>query len=47
MHAFSKSDVDNLLQLKKGKILFYYFREDNDIYIYNEKIARIIQNKSI
>ena len=28
---------DILLQLKDGKIIFYYFRGEGNIYIYNEK----------
>ena len=35
---FSKDiDGDSLLQLKNGKLLFYDFKGEDDIYIYNEK----------
>ena len=29
--------ADSVMQLKNGRILFYYFKDSYDIYIYNEK----------
>ena len=33
----SEIEADTIIQLKDGRLLFYYFREDYNIYIYNEK----------
>ena len=33
----TKIEADTVIQLKNGKLLLYYFREDNNIYVYNEK----------
>ena len=30
-------EADTIIQLKDGRLLFYYFRENYNIYIYNEK----------
>ena len=34
----SEIEADTIIQLKDGRLLFYYFREYYSIYIYNEKI---------
>ena len=33
---------DTIIQLKDGKLLFYYYIEDYDIYIYNEKTFQLL-----
>ena len=33
----SEIEADTIIQLKDGRLLFYYFREYYSIYIYNEK----------
>jgi len=33
----AKIEADTVIQLKDGRLLFYYFREAYDIYVYNEK----------
>ena len=33
----SEIEADTIIQLKDGRLLFYYFRDDNDIYVYSEK----------
>jgi len=32
-----KIEADTVIQLKDGRLIFYYYREDYNIYIYNEK----------
>ena len=33
----AKIEADTIIQLKEGRLLFYHFREDYNIYVYNEK----------
>ena len=37
LQCSSKVEGDSLIQLKDGRILFYYFRENNTLSLYNEK----------
>ena len=37
LQCSSKVEGDSLIQLKDGRILFYYFRGNNNLSLYNEK----------